>query len=47
MRNKLKLRVDVPDDVFEVELHHPSGVIEDIEVDGVDDDDDEEDDGDE
>jgi hypothetical protein len=42
-----KLVVDVPDDVFEVELRHPSGVIEDIEVDGVDDDDDEEDDGDE
>ena len=42
-----KLVVDVPDDVFEVELHHPSGVIEDVEVDGVDDDyDDEEDDGD-
>lgn len=40
-----KLVVDVPDDVFEVELRHPSGVIEDVEVDGVDED--EEDDEDE
>ena len=40
-----KLVVDVPDDVFEVELHHPSGVVEDVEVDGVDDDDDDYEDG--
>ena len=38
-----KLVIDVPDDVFEVELHHPSGVIEDVEVDYSDDDDDDDD----
>lgn len=43
-----KLVVDVPDDVSEIELRHPSGEVEDIEVDHFqDDDDDEEDDGDE
>jgi hypothetical protein len=38
-----KLVVEVPDDVDEVELHHPSGEVEDVDVDQIDDDDDPED----
>ena len=45
MQQRKKLIVDVPDDVCEIEVRHPSGVVEDIEVDYLEDE--EEDDGDE
>lgn len=31
-----KLVIEIPDDVVELELHHPSGEIEDVDVDQVD-----------
>ena len=43
MKYRKKLIVEVPDDVTDVELRHPSGDVDDIEVDcDADDEDDDE-----
>ena len=46
MSYRKKLVVDVPDDVSEVELRHPNGDIEDVEIETIAEDDEEDSDDD-